>query len=133
MREVVVPPGFAAHSRRHAIALIAAWLVVLQALLAGVATAQAAAMQASSGAVGAICHGAAGTGSADGTAPADANVPHLCCDYCTSAAPAIVPPGPLWLGDVCHAARPAVFSSFILVISLGAIRAGRSQAPPRWT
>jgi hypothetical protein len=125
-----VPPGFAAHSRRHAIALIAAWLVVLQAFLAGVATAHAAAMQASSGAVGAICHGAPSTGSADGTAPADANVPHLCCDYCMSAVPALAPPSPPWVADICHAARPAVFSSFILVISPGAIRAGPSQAPP---
>jgi hypothetical protein len=125
-----VPPGFAAHSRRHVIALIAAWLVVLQAFLVGVATAQAAAMQASSGAVEAICHGSGGTDSADGTAPADVKIPHLCCDYCTSAAPAVAPPSPPWLAVVRHAAAPAVFSSFILVISLGAIRAGPSQAPP---
>ena len=89
MREVPVPTGIAAPSCRHAIALIAAWLVALQAFLAGVATAQAAAMLAAPAAIDVICHGSGnGGGATDGTAPETAKIEHLCCVFCTSAAPA---------------------------------------------
>ena len=131
MREVPVPTGIAAPSRRHAIALIAAWLVALQAFLAGVATAQAAAMLAAPAAIDVICHGSgSGGGATDGTAPETAKIEHLCCVFCTSAAPALPPPAAPRLAEVQQIPQPAKVSSFTFVISPGAIRAGPSQAPP---
>jgi hypothetical protein len=65
-----MPTGFAAHCCRRAIALIAAWLVVLQAVLAGVAIAQAAAAwTADPLAAAAICHGSGSAGSEQQPAP----------------------------------------------------------------
>jgi hypothetical protein len=131
MREVFVPTGFAAHSCRRAIVLIAAWLVVLQAFLAGVATAQAGAMLAFDP-LGAICHGSDGAGPADATVPDANKVRHLCCEYCTSAAPAFAPPAAASVA-VSQSGQPSRlpgFSPFTIVISPGAIRAGSSQAPP---
>ena len=132
MREVVVPTGFAAqHMCRRAVVLIATWLVVVQAFLAGVAAAQAAAITASPGAIGAICHGSGGGGATDGTAPKDAELRHLCCACCASALSAIVPPAAPGRAQVRHDPRLVLFSRFIFVISPEAIRAGASQAPPR--
>ena len=126
-----MPTGIAASSCRHAIALIAAWLVALQAFLAGVATAQAAAMLAAPAAIDVICHGSgSGGGTTDGTAPETAKVEHLCCVSCTSAAPALPPPAVPRLAEVRQIPQPAKVSSFSFVISPGAIRAGPSQAPP---
>jgi hypothetical protein len=125
-----VPTGIAAPSCRHAIALIAAWLVALQAFLAGVATAQAAAMLAAPAAIDVICHGSPNGGGADSTAPGTAKVEHLCCVSCTSAAPALPPPAAPRLVEVRQIPQPAIVSSFTFVISPGAIRAGPSQAPP---
>ena len=131
MREVTVPTGFTAnHPCRRPIVLIAAWLVVLQAFLAGVATAQAGAMLAYDP-LGAICHGAGGAGP-DAAAPDADKVRHLCCEYCTSAAPALTPPDAA-RAAVLQSGRDSwlsVFSPFTIVISPGAIRAGPSQAPP---
>src|SRR5262245_61162828 len=127
MREVRVPTGFAVQSCRHVIVAIATWLIVLQAFLAGVVTAQAAAMPALA-AGDAICHGSGSADRADdGT---DSQAHQLCCIACTSAAPALVAPDvpkPLQLAPV---SSPALFASFIVVIAPGAIRAGLSQAPP---
>jgi hypothetical protein len=128
-----VPTGFAAHrSRTRPIVLIAIWLVVLQAFLAGVATAQVGAMAASDPLLGAICHGSGGTGVADTTAPDANKVRHLCCEYCTSAAPALAPPDAASMAapQPRAAAQSSVLSRFIIVIASGAIRAGASQAPP---
>ena len=56
-----MPTRFASHSLRCAIALFAAWLLLLQAFLAGVVTARSATMLASNALIGAsICHGAGG-------------------------------------------------------------------------
>jgi hypothetical protein len=118
-------------SCRHVIVALAAWLIVLQAFLAGVAAAQAAAMPVL--AMGdAICHGSPGSAdrSDDGTAPESSKLHQLCCIACTSAAPALAAPDapkPLQLTPV---ASPLAFASFIVVIAPGAIRAGLSQAPP---
>lgn len=131
MREVPVPSRSAARSCRRAIVLIATWLVVLQAFLAGVAIAQAAAAQASPGAIGTICHGAGSAAEADGTAPEGAGMAHLCCACCTSAAAAVVPPAAPHPAQARYVPASVVFTSFIFVISPGAIRAGPSQAPPR--
>jgi hypothetical protein len=126
-----MPTGFAAHCCRGAIALIAAWLVVLQAVLAGVAIAQAAAAwTADPLAAAAICHGSGNAGSEQQPAPETGKVRHLCCAYCMSAAPAVPAP------DVPDALQPrpvvrqVAYSSFILVLAPQAVRAGRSQAPP---
>jgi hypothetical protein len=131
MREVRVPTGFAAQSCRHAIVALATWLIVLQAFLAGVAAAQAAATPASA-AGDAICHGSsANADGPGGTAPENGKVAHLCCVACTSAAPALAAPeAPKPLRRLAPASRPASFASFIVVIEPGAIRAGLSQAPP---
>jgi hypothetical protein len=129
MGEVHVPTAFAAHAWQRPIVLIAAWLVVLQAFLAGVATAQGAAMLGADP-INAICHGAGGAGAADDTAPPGAKIRHLCCAHCTSAAPATAPP------DAPSAAQPRLAwrllaaASFTVVIARGAVRAGLSQAPP---
>jgi Protein of unknown function (DUF2946) len=112
--------------------LIAIWLVVLQAFLAGVATAQVGAMAASDPLLGAICHGSDGTGPADTTAPDANKVRHLCCEYCSSAAPVLTPPDAMSVA-VPHyrpTSQLSGFSRFIIVLSPGAIRAGPSQAPP---
>jgi hypothetical protein len=133
MREVLVPTGFAAHACRRPITLIAAWLVVLQAFLAGVAAAQAGAMLASGPIdAAAICHGAGGAGPADPAAPETAKVWHLCCASCTAAAPALAPPDDATrIPQPRQASRPITGASFIVIISRGAVRAGSSQAPPR--
>jgi hypothetical protein len=129
MREVPVPTGFAAHRCRRPIVLIAAWLVVLQAFLAGVVTAQSGAMLAPDPAA-VICHG---SGSADGTAPDVAKAWHLCCAACTApaiAAPAV--PGVVSI-EPRGMSRLSVPQRFIIIVSHGAIRAGPSQAPPTLT
>jgi hypothetical protein len=124
-----VPAGFAAQRRRRPTALIAVWLVVLQAFLAGVATAQAGAILVA-GPADAICHGSGGVDPGDSSIPDAAKAWHLCCGSCTAPAVAtpavpgvipIEPPGVL---------RPSTLQRFIIVVSHGAIRAGPSQAPP---
>jgi hypothetical protein len=156
MREVIVPTGFALHPRflawshflrktgvhpgsspgqafsgkcsRRPIVLVAVWLVVVQAFLAGFATAQAGAMPASDPV---ICHGSGGADTGDGTAPDKAL--HLCCVYCTSAAPVASPPDApgVAMPESRQAPQPLAFSPFTIIISPGAVRAGPSQAPPR--
>jgi hypothetical protein len=127
MREVPVP---SAQTCRHVIVLIAAWLVALQAFVAGLATAQSAAMLASFAATDVICHGGGSAADPDRSAPDTAKIEHLCCAYCTSASPSLPPPATPRLADVRSDEQPAVVASFIFVISPGAIRAGLSQAPP---
>jgi hypothetical protein len=124
-----VPTAFAAPACRRPIVLIAAWLIALQAFLAGIATAQAVAMAASDP-INAICHGAGGAGANDGTAPQSAKIEHLCCAHCTSAAPAIAPPDAPRAAPARLASRPLACLSFTVVIARGAVRAGSSQAPP---
>jgi hypothetical protein len=123
-----VPTGFAAHRCRRPIVLIAAWLVVLQAFLAGVVTAQGAMLASDPAAV--VCHGSDSADPADGTAPDAAKAWHLCCAACTApaiAAPAV--PGVVSI-EPRGASRLSVPQRFIIIVSHGAIRAGPSQAPP---
>jgi hypothetical protein len=129
MREVPVPAGFAAQPRRRPIALIAIWLVVLQAFLAGVATAQAGAMLATS-ASDVICHASGSADPADSSAPDAGKAWHLCCASCTAPAvavpvvPAVVSIAPRIMS------RQSALQRFVIVVAHGAIRAGPSQAPP---
>ena len=124
-----MPTVFAAPACRRPIVAIAAWLIVLQAFLAGVAAAQTAAMAASDP-LNAICHGAGGAGANDGTAPQSAKIEHPCCAHCTSAAPAIAPPDAPRAAPARLGLRPLAWSSFTVVIARGAVRAGPSRAPP---
>ena len=129
-----MPTGFAAHCCRRAIALIAAWLVVLQAMLAGVAIAQAAAAwTADPLAAAAICHGSGSAGSEQQPAPETGKVRHLCCAYCMSAAPAVSPPAVPNVLQPRPISRLVAYSAFTLVLAHQAVRAGRSQAPPALT
>ena len=124
-----MPTGFAAHRCRRPTALIAVWLVVLQAFLAGVATAQAGAMLAA-GPADVICHTSGSADLADNTAPDAAKAWHLCCTSCTApavatpAAPGVVPIEPRGVS------RPSTLQRFMIIVSRGASRAGPSQAPP---
>ena len=128
-----MPTRFAAHCRR-AIVLIAAWLVVLQALLAGAAIAQAGAAPTADPIAGAtICHGSGASGPVDTTAPETGKVRHLCCAYCMSAAPAVAPPAVPNVLQPRPISRLVAYSAFTLVLAHQAVRAGRSQAPPALT
>jgi hypothetical protein len=126
---VIVPIGYVPRRCRYAIVLVAACLIVLQAFLAGIATARAGAALASDP-VDVICHGSGSTDSGDRTAPDQ--IWHLCCTYCLSAAPAFTPPDvpSVVLRDSGQAARPITYQPVIVVIAPGAVRAGSSQAPP---
>src|SRR2546425_9711662 len=135
MREVPVPIGCASRPSRPcwtAIVLIAAWLVVLQAFLAGVTTARVGAMPISSPIdVATICHGAGGKAVDDSTAPLD-TARHLCCVYCTCAASLLASPGEprAVVLEPRRESRATEFARFTVVISHAAVRAGLSQAPP---
>ena len=126
-----MPTGFDAHPWRRPIALIAAWLVVLQAFLAGVATAQAGALLTADP-IAAICHGADGGASADTTAPDAGRAWHLCCASCISTAPAGAAPSASGVADLQlgRDARPFTPAPFTIVLLPGVVRAGASQAPP---
>jgi len=122
----------AAGAYRRPIALIAALMVVLQALLAGVVAGQAGAPAAVDPIDAAICHGA-GDGGASGSDPTDRGQSrHLCCDYCTSSIAGITPP----VSAAAHVLEPRPAgrlkpaSGFTIVLAPGAVRAGPSQAPP---
>ena len=126
-----MPVVFTSEHRRTPIVLIAVWLVVLQAFLAGIVTARAGAALASTFIDAAICHA---TGDAN---PGDRNPAetawHLCCASCISAAPLVLSCGAaaaLPLPAQCEA-RAVSFTGFTLVIARGAVRAGPSQAPPK--
>jgi hypothetical protein len=126
-----MPTGFAAHCCRRAIALIAAWLVVLQAVFAGVAIAQGAtALTSDPVAAAEICHGSGAPGSDETTAPETGKVKHLCCAYCMSSAPALPAPAVPNALQPRAISRLVAYSSFTLVLAPQAVRAGRSQAPP---
>jgi hypothetical protein len=126
-----VPIGFTLHSWRRPVVLIAAWLVVIQAFLTGVATAQSAAMLAAdpTGGTAVICHGGGGTDPAEPAAPGSAW--HLCCAYCTSTAPALPPITPIIVQSwTQHVAELQDLARFTVIAARGAVRAGPSQAPP---
>jgi hypothetical protein len=130
-----MPTRFASHSLRCAIALLAAWLLVLQAFLAGVATARSAALLASHAlsSAASICHGAGGASAADGPPPEADKTWHFCCAFCTSATSPMVPPAALASADELQPVRNLQLQAFLRVtvsVWRGAVRAGPSQAPP---
>jgi hypothetical protein len=112
---------------RRPIALIAASILVLQTLVAGLAGAHAAARLAADGTeFGVLCHGNGGDGSTPGTDTA-----HDCCIFCTANGPVALTPAWVVLAQfrvLRHA--DACFSPRDLNRSPRAIRAGPSRAPP---
>jgi hypothetical protein len=114
---------------RRPIVTIAVGLVLLQTLLAGLVTAQAAAANPFSTV---ICHDAAGAGSDDGTAPDTGKARPVCCTLCMAAAPALPPdhlPAVVRL-KLGHAAGLSSPPCIVITLDPRAVRAGRSQAPP---
>jgi hypothetical protein len=108
--------------------LLAAAILVLQTLVAGLAGAHAAARIATFGADGGIiCHG----NGEDGSTPAGTAAAHDCCAFCTN-------PGPVALSTdapVIDRLTPALRADAAdapgdVRPARRAIRAGPSQAPP---
>ena len=133
MREVPVPTAFAADEFRGPVIVIAAWLIALQAFLAGVATAQAGVVLAPAPLdAGAICHGADASIPADPTTPDADKFRQLCCAFCATASSAMVTREPARLAPLVsweRAELPAL-TRFTVSMARGAVRAGASQAPP---
>jgi hypothetical protein len=132
-----MPLGLIARLRvyRRAAVAMAAGLIAVQALLAGLASAQAALAPTPdpAGVAGfaVICHGGnGGAGSDTGTDPAKRQ--HPCCESCAAGSPpATLPAHPVAL-RADH--RPVVESPFPCALAIAiaprAVRAGSSQAPP---
>ncbi len=122
MRELFL----ALRQMRRPLVLLAAAVLLLQALAAGFASAQVAARIAVWGA-DVICHG----NGADGSAPAD-TAAHGCCVFCANPGPAALLSASVAIdGRLApeSLAAPMHFSNDARR-SHWAIRAGPSQAPP---
>jgi hypothetical protein len=121
-------PEFIAALRqlRRPIVLIAVAILVLQTLVAGLATAHAAARPAADAAGIILCHG----NGDDGTAP-QGQAAHDCCTLCTAAAPVGVAPSLVVLARLDLVRNPEALKPSGGPHRLPrAIRAGPSQAPP---
>jgi hypothetical protein len=119
-------------ARRHPIVGIAVWLVVLQAFLAGLATAQAAAGQANAQLHEAvICYGAGGSPELPDGTSSDASAHwNVCCTLCAFSTPAARTATATDALESAEAATPPRLSSFTIMIARHAVRAGQSQGPP---
>lgn len=114
---------------RHPIVVLAIGIVVLQALVAGLSLAHAAARLAAADADAVIlCHG---NGAGDPATSGSGKAAHECCVFCTVAGPAALPaastPVLARLAPVRRAELPALPDVRTLP---RAVRAGLSQAPP---
>jgi hypothetical protein len=120
-------------AHRRPMALIAAGLIVLQAFVAGFASARAAAITADPLGIAVICHGAGGSDPGDGTAPDPIKLAHQCCIDCMGGSPAATLPeqAVLLRSDNCGESNAAPVRAADVTIAERAIRAGQSQAPPR--
>ena len=106
--------------------LLAVAILVLQTLVAGLASAHAAARIATFGADAVICHG----NGEDGSAPAG-KAAHDCCTFCTNPGPVALSANAPVLDRLTPAHRVAQADNPGDVRPSGrAIRAGPSQAPP---
>lgn len=127
-----MPSRLRPHCR--SIAVITAGLIVLQAFLAGLAGARAAAIMAADPlGIAVICHGAGGgSDSGDGTAPDPIKAAHLCCIDCMGGSPAAMLPeqAVLLRSELCDELKSAPICAKDITIAERAIRAGQSQAPP---
>jgi hypothetical protein len=115
---------------RRPLVLIAVAILVLQTLVAGLASAHAAARLTPAGTEpGVLCHGN-GDHSDDGSVPGS-GAAHDCCIFCTASGPAALVPARVALaqfGMDRHA--DALSPPRDLTRLPRAIRAGPSQAPP---
>ena len=133
-----MPLGLIARLRRcrRPAVIIAAGLIAVQAVLAGLATAQAALVLAPRLAdiaeFAVICHGNGGAGSDHGTAPGPAENQHPCCSSCVASAPPATLPEQLIVlrPDRFGALKSPTLCAAAIRIAPRAVRAGRSQAPP---
>jgi hypothetical protein len=119
-------------AQRDSIVGIAVWLVVLQAFLAGLATAQAAAGQANAQRHEAvICYGAGGSPELpDGTSPDASAHWNVCCTLCAFSTPATRAATATDAVEAAEASTAPLSSSFTIMIARRAVRAGQSQGPP---
>ena len=74
----------------HCVVIVAVWLIVLQAFLAGVAAASSA--MPPPDVTGALCHGAGDAKPVDAPASSPRQAWHVCCASCLASAPAIPAP-----------------------------------------
>jgi hypothetical protein len=133
-----MPLGLIAHLRRcrRPAVMIAAGLIAAQAVLAGLAMAQAALVPTPNLAdvadFAVICHGNGGAAPDNGTAPDPARNQHPCCASCLAgAAPATLPAQLIVLRfDRCRAVKSRIFCAASILVAPRAVRAGPSQAPP---
>jgi hypothetical protein len=131
-----MPLGLIASLRLHRrpAVVIAAGLIVVQALLAGLGLAQAALILTPGLAdFAVICHGNGGPDSS-GTTPDPAPDRHPCCVSCAAAAPPATLPEQ---AIVLRADRRGIFKSPLMraasiLVARRAVRAGSSQAPPSY-
>jgi hypothetical protein len=134
-----VTPGFLEQVRqcRRPLIAVVVMLVVLQALVSGLASARTAAMSASPFDVGVICHGA-GNGAGNGAAPpaddpsGSSVASDLCCAFCAVAAPALLTVTSPVVGHLGRGGtdRLTPLAHNFVLIAHRAARAGLSQAPP---
>ena len=128
-------PGFLNQLRycRRPLIAVAVMLMVLQALVSGLASARAAVMSANPFDAGVICHGAGGGPElpADDSSGSGA-ARDLCCAFCAAAAPALLTLTPPIVGHVERAGtdRLTLPALDYILIAQRAVRAGLSQAPP---
>jgi hypothetical protein len=132
-------PGLIAHPHRYRrpAVMIAAGLIAVQAVLAGLAIAQAAFMPAPNlagdAAFAVICHGNGGPDSNNGSAPPEPGEDHHpCCLSCVAGAPPAMLPAQLIVlrADRSRVLKSPGFSAASIRIAPRAVRAGPSQAPP---
>ena len=117
---------------RRPLIAVTVMLVVLQALVGGLASARSAALLASPFDAAVICHGGGSEPPADG-APAPGGARELCCAFCAAAAPVLLSVTPPVVGLVQRAGADPLATPRreLVVIARRAVRAGPSQAPPR--
>jgi hypothetical protein len=109
---------------------LAAAILVVQTLVAGLASGDTAARIATFGADAVICHGNGQEDGRDGSAPAG-TAAHACCPFCTNAGPVTLTAGVVVLDHLTPAERIARADNPSDIPLTGrTIRAGPSQAPP---
>jgi hypothetical protein len=133
-----MPLGLIAHLRRcrRPAVMVAAGLIAVQAVLAGLAMAQAALALTPNLAEVAdfavICHGNGGAGSDNGTAPDPVKSQHPCCTACVAGAPPATLPAQLIVLRTgrCRAVKSRTLCAASIRVAPRTVRAGYSQAPP---
>jgi hypothetical protein len=122
-----VTTRFAAHPFRF-LTMLAAWLVVLQAFLAGVTAASAAVPLSELS--GTACHGTSDGSSGDPPDPGPDRPWHLCCAPCLFGLPALPVPHAPAVTAVEGAAHMLTPRAITVIVGRGTRRVGQSQAPP---